>query len=348
MAKTKEIRDGLFSISWAVGLDSFLSSRQNCQASQVEVENLQDFLKSCSLACKLEKEFIILELKTADPPASLRGVVVSANYDGVKHKMTLNGSTWKASWNWTSLAQCDDCKQQPVNHNQDYYGRQPVTFNPVYQQNCCQCSRKLTRFLGFDILIDLKPDCVVSVKKGSKHVLEHLAKLWENKTLSDVTFNCGEKLIKAHTLILASGSPVLAAMFQNDFKENRERMVVIKEFESIVFENFLRYIYVGECDLLQKGGGRNDVANLFVAADKYAVDSLKEECEIHLSQILAVENVAQYLVLAHLHNGHKLRKTALDFMSKNAKAVCSRKDWMKIIKTHPELCFQATQLMVGL
>ena len=130
----------------------------------------------------------------------------------------------------------------------------------------------------------MKFDCFVSVKKGSKHVLEHLAKLWENKTLSDVTFKCGEKLIKAHSLILASGSPVLAAMFQSDFKENQKRIVLIEDFEAEVFENFLRYIYVEDCDLLEKGNGRNDVANLLVAADKYAVDSLKEECGIHLSQ----------------------------------------------------------------
>ena len=78
---------------------------------------------------------------------------------------------------------------------------------------------------SFEICIDCKPDCVVSVKKkGQKHVLEQLAKLFQPKTGSDVIFKCGEEIIlKAHTLILASGSPILAAMFQNDFIENRDR-----------------------------------------------------------------------------------------------------------------------------
>ena len=160
-----------------------------------------------------------------------------------------------------------------------------------------------------------------------------------------MTFNCGGEIIKAHTLILASGSPILAAMFQNDFKESQERLVLIKDIEAKVFENFLRYIYVGECDLLEKGEG-SEVADLLVAADKYAVDSLKEECENHLSKIITVETAVQYLELAHLHNAQKLHKSALNFMADNAKAVCSRKDvFMAMMKSYPELCFQFIQLM---
>ena len=34
------------------------------------------------------------------------------------------------------------------------------------------------------------------------------------------------------------------------------------------------------------------------------------------------------------------------FLARNAEAVCSWKDWMKIIKTYPEFCFEATQSIV--
>ena len=71
----------------------------------------------------------------------------------------------------------------------------------------------------FNILIDLKPDRSSEIsanKETAKNVLKYLEKLWEEEVLSDVTFKCGDNSIKAHTLILASGSPVLAAMLQND------------------------------------------------------------------------------------------------------------------------------------
>ena len=316
MAKTEEIRDGLLSISWTV--HNFSSTTPS---NQVEVDNLPSFSKFCSLTYKLEKNFLILEMKTADPPDPLRRVAVTASYGSVKEEMVFNESIWKASWKWNPPARIS---------YYDYKGNY-VSVEPM-------------SVIRFEILIDLKPDCVVSVKK---HVLEQLTILWGNKTMSDVTFKCGDEVIKAHTLILASGSSVVAAMFQNDFKENLERVVLIEDVDVNVMRNLLRYIYVGECDLLESGD-ENDVTDLLVAADKYAVDSLKEECELRLSQILAVDNATQYLVLAHLHNAHKLRQSALTFMADNAKGVCSRKDlFMEMIKSYPELCFQLIQLIVG-
>jgi speckle-type POZ protein len=146
-------------------------------------------------------------------------------------------------------------------------------------------------------------------------------------------------------LILASGSPVLAAMFENDFEEKRKRIANITDIRSNIFENLLRYIYTGEVALETEV---EDVTELLIAAEKYAVETLKEECALYLSRDLKVENAARYLVLAHLHNSTMLHEATLQFMSENAKAVCARKDWMDIIKNYPELCFQATQLMVGL
>jgi speckle-type POZ protein len=131
-------------------------------------------------------------------------------------------------------------------------------------------------------------------------------------------------------------------MFQHNFRENQEKVVEIKDINPDVFEALLCYIYIGN-------GRRNvDVAELLVAADKYAVETLKEECALFLSRKLTVKNAVQYLVLAHLHSSRKLREASLHFISKNAKAICSSKDWMEIIKNYPELCFQATQLILGL
>ena len=113
----------------------------------------------------------------------------------------------------------------------------------------------------FEIFIDLKPYSVVSLKKGTKHALEHLAKLWENKTLSDVTFKFWNESIKGHTMILASGSSVLVAMFQNDFKENQTRIVLINDTKAKVLENLFRYIYDGECPLLENGDQGNEAEN---------------------------------------------------------------------------------------
>jgi hypothetical protein len=338
MASVKEIREGLLFISWdAKALPSGPHYRCNNGAgpsielnrTPVNVSTLADAVDTFILICKMEGQQIVLEIES--PVArkqmkqfELETVQIHATKDRIQKKMTLNQSKWTATWDVFPNYGCQRCTKQI---------------------RCISCGRESREYpLGFDILIDLTPDSVISVKKGSKHVLDHLLNLWNTKTLSDVTFNCQGKSIKAHTLILASGSSVLAAMFQHNFKENQEKMVEIKDINLEVFEALLCYIYTGNIY-----SRRNvDVAELFVAADKYAVETLKEECALILSRKLKVENAAQCLVLAHLVNSPKLREASLNFISKNAKAICSRKDWMEITKNYPELSFQATQLIIGL
>ena len=202
MAKTEELRDGLFSITWIVrNFSSTTPSRE------VKVDSLQTFLKSCRLTCKFADSFLILKLVSAVPPDPSRKVVVKASYRSFKQTMELGDSKNKSIWGtgWSCVPYSDYVRRIKV---------------------------EPPNVISFDILIDLKPDCVVSVMKGSKHVLDNLQKLWEHKTRSDVTFQCGDQVIKAHTLILASGSPVLAAMFENGFKESRDGVVLIVDIEA--------------------------------------------------------------------------------------------------------------------
>jgi hypothetical protein len=317
MTSAQKIRDSLFSISWSI--------RPTANNYQYTVEVINpDIFRFCRLSFVnngLQGVVLDIEIqfsKTVEP-VNMEKILVQASKNGVEKTMTLSQPKSK----WTSL-----------------WIEQPCHYCHSHNQ-CSECAN-ITPVVGFEILIDLTPG---SLKEESKYaVLQHL-NLWNTKTLSDVTFNCKRKSIEAHTWILAPGSPVFAAMFQNDFKEKQDKVVEITDIEANIFENLLKYIYTGETTLETEV---EDVAELLVAADKYAVETLKEKCALYLLQDLKVENATRYLILAHLHNLSVLYESTLEFMSKNAKAVCSRKDWMDIIKNYPELCFQATQLMVGL
>ncbi len=46
-----------------------------------------------------------------------------------------------------------------------------------------------------------------------------------NTTLSDVTLAVGNRLIRAHRLVLANASPVFARMFETDMRESVTSMV---------------------------------------------------------------------------------------------------------------------------
>jgi speckle-type POZ protein len=315
-ASAHKIRDDLFSISW-----NTTAPPPHQQKQISEVKNLMDVFKFCKLSFTRNGVNAVLEMEIqfsdTTKPIKTENIFVEVSKNGVKQKMTTSQTKWTASW----IENCQYCH--------------------TYTQ-CSQCRVNPVASIFFEILIDLTPG---SPKKTSQPLLDHLLNLWKTKTLADVKFQCDGKSIKAHTLILASGSPVLAAMFENDFKEKQERVVNITDIKANIFENLLQYIYTGEVALETEV---EDAAELLIAADKYAVETLKEECAVYLKNDLKVENAARYLVIAHLHNSTVLHEATLQFMSENAKAVCSRKDWMDIIKNYPELCFQATQLMVGL
>jgi hypothetical protein len=289
----------------------------------VKVKKLSGVFKYCTLIFTKNGVNSVLTMKicfkNGTKPIEKEKILVELSQNGVKQLM----KTIKTKWKPSSVT-------SPYSH---YYSWHILGTNPIFGNPTIE--------ICFEILIDLTPG---SLKKGSQHVLDHLLNLWKTKTLADVEFQCNGKSIKAHTLILASGSPVLAAMFENDFEEKQKRIANITDIDANIFENLLQHIYTGEVALETEV---EDVAELLIAADKYAVETLKEECALYLSNDLKVENAARYLVLAHLHNSTVLHESTLQFMSKNAKAICARKDWMDIIKNYPELSFEATQRMVG-
>ena len=305
MASAHKIREGVYCISWV--------NPTWVTTNNIEVSDLKDIFTFCKLAYTAVGNDVNLEVEltlTEDMKlkSSLESITILASKYGVKQYMKFEDNKWKTT----------------------------LHGNP-YPYICCGRTG-----LHFELVIDATPSSMVLIKKESKHVLNHLLNLWTNKTLADVTFECQGKAVKAHMLIISSGSPVFAAMFQNDFQEKEKRVVEIKDIQLNVLEKLLQFIYVGDVDLLKN----IEVAELFVAADKYGVDALKEECASQLVRDISVENASRLLVLAHKHNSSVLHQSTLNFMSKNAKAICSRKDWMEIIKNYPELSFAAMQMMV--
>ena len=219
---------------------------------------------------------------------------------------------WEATWTETTHCSEDDCSK---------FCKSPAkTFKILMEMD-------LTFSLGQE------------QKRGPR--LHHL---WESKTMADITFRCENRDIKAHSVIVSSGSPILTAMFQNDFKEKREKITIIKEVKAEVFERLLFFIYTGRIDVeFQDTGALIDV---MLAAGMYDVASLKDECELYLCKNLTVENAISYLILAHLHDAKRLYKDTLNYMQKNCEAICTRQDWKNLLKDHIDLGFDATQYLI--
>ena len=84
---------------------------------------------------------------------------------------------------------------------------------------------------------------------------------------------------------------------QGKFKEAHIKTVDIEDVDPGVFRQLLQFLYSGQVSEWQNA---DVMESLFVAADKYQLDALKNLCENCL--IPKLENAIRFLVLAHLHS----------------------------------------------
>ncbi|KAH7174776.1 BTB/POZ protein [Fusarium flagelliforme] len=103
---------------------------------------------------------------------------------------------------------------------------------------------------------------------------ESFQSLYNNEDFSDLTVKCQDTQIKVHKVILACHSDHFKKMFTGEWKERTEKVIEIKDFEPLVVEAMLRFMY----SFNYVGSQQKD--SLFHAkvgeiADYYMVDTLK-------------------------------------------------------------------------
>jgi speckle-type POZ protein len=247
-----------------------------------------------------------------NPPLPLK---VRVSYNGQMQEMQTTGQGQWAPVTWSYDANLD-----PFNYN-----RTKKRFYAVYQ------------------LILEFPD--TSFANGESPVLTRLSKLLDTPSLSDVTFVVKNEKISAHSAIVVSGSPVICAMLEKcNFKEGQTKTVKIDDFDPPVFKEMLRYLYTGKAPKLSE----DDMTEpLFLAANKYQIEELKDLCEQSLIAKLNVQTVVHYLVVAHLYTAPQLLEASLKFLMSYKSEVWPRPEWKELMKTYPDLFFLASHRMVA-
>ena len=209
-----------------------------------------------------------------------------------------------------------------------------TVFQEEYPNNSC----------NFQIIIETPGDEYEA--RGLKFINNNLSKLMENESLADIQFVFKDDRMAAHSAIVAASSPVFAAMFEGGrFKEGQTRTVNIEDIDSRVFRKLLRFLYTGSSGF-SKQDPSDVLQALFLAADKYQVDALREICEECLIHQLAIENVLHRLVWAHLYGAEKLKETAVTHIVKQRKEVWQLKEWVELSKNYTDLFYQVCNRMV--
>jgi len=184
-----------------------------------------------------------------------------------------------------------------------------------------------------------------SFADGERQVLTHLSNLLDTQSMADVTFIVKNEKIGAHSAIVVSASPVICAMLEEGtFGEGRNRVIEVDDIEPAVFKELLRYLYTGKAPMLDE----DDMTEpLFLAADKYQIEALKDLCEQSLIARLKLETAVPNLVLAHLYTAPQLLEASLKFLVSRKTEVWLRPEWKELMKNYPDLFFLASHRMVG-
>lgn len=172
-----------------------------------------------------------------------------------------------------------------------------------------------------------------TLSPGEEKALEILENFCFEEENCDVQF-CfdGDNRVGGHIFILAARSPVFAAMFQHNLQETKTGQVVIKDIEKDTFTQLLNYIYSGETETPLTELGVDAVQSLFLAADKYDIGDLNEECVHYLISSVNVNNAIKLMVFAHLHSIDELMEAALDFVARNHVEIFQLDDWATLVK----------------
>ncbi|XP_055952083.1 speckle-type POZ protein-like isoform X4 [Argiope bruennichi] len=162
---------------------------------------------------------------------------------------------------------------------------------------------------------------------------ENLQHLYNDGFLSDVNLHTNSGTFPAHKIILSARSPVFKAMFTNNMKEKSSKIVDIKDLDDDTVHRMLLYIYTAKVEDLCW----ESAFQLYMAADKYEILSLKTKCSAHLATNLTPNNACDVLILSDLHQDEKLKSAVQNYILKNDKVIINSEKWELLMKTNSKL-----------
>jgi len=176
----------------------------------------------------------------------------------------------------------------------------------------------------------------LSKKFHQDQMSQDLGQLFRNNDFADVVITCGNKKFECHRNILTSRSPFFKAMFSSSVKEEKYGRVSVemKNMDPQVLENLLQYIYTCEAaniDSLTK--------ELFLAAEEYQIEKLKELCEVKLCSNIDADNCIELLVFGDKYKASILKTTALRFVGENMSDI-DVEECRKMLISNPSLLFE--------
>lgn len=173
----------------------------------------------------------------------------------------------------------------------------------------------------------------------AKNALRQLLAAFDAQRCCDARFQLatGEQ-VGAHQVILLARSGAFAAMIRG--KSAESGLVKVDDVDPEIFKHLLHYVYSTEHkEPLTVPKARQ----LLIAADKFEMSDLKEECTNFLLSHIGLDNALDLLTWAGEHSAAKLQDACCVFVVRNGYDVVMQQGFEDLAKSHPDLCIRLTR-----
>ena len=159
--------------------------------------------------------------------------------------------------------------------------------------------------------------------------------LYDEKELVDVNILCNGKKFECHKIVLSSQSEVFKTMIRyKSLIEKEPGIMKIDEndFGSDTIDHLLYYLYhekFKDTKIIN--------TDLLLAADKYNIQGLLDECCKYFESKLSLQNALDILVLAETTNQKNLFDTASRFVGKNLGNLEKSSAYQEMVNENPKM-----------
>jgi speckle-type POZ protein len=210
------------------------------------------------------------------------------------------------------------------------------------------CLLEQTDLLNYVIDGHITAYCTITVLHDSSiipvpssDIGKHLGSLLDSTDGADVSFMVDGETFHAHRAVLAARSPVFRAELLGSMSEATMSSITLHDIAPATFGIMLRFMYTDSFP------GDNELGDpptemfkhLLAAADRYALDRLKNMCAQKLWENVSVDTVGDVLACAEIYNYPELKSKCIEFVvaEKNFKKAVLTESFMQLGLKFPSI-----------
>jgi len=127
---------------------------------------------------------------------------------------------------------------------------------------------------------------------------------------ADIAVECGEKVWKLHSPILATRSPFFRAAIFDIMAEKKEMNIEIEGLDSETMQEVINFMYGSPIE-------KAPISSLFEAAKRFLMDDLKKDVIEIARNSISLKNAAELGKLAEMYNAEDFLRECAEFIVKN-------------------------------